>query len=179
MNVPNASAPPTTKSHLSGSDSGYGTASHLAISLDSSEPATQTADPRKRIHCSDDEGIQSLASENDDIGSEASNMMTRAAMTGQALISVFLAENQQFRALCEKSLGRIDKQRFLANLRRLLESFHKNLLTEAKSEGEKAVARLLRQRRGRLRISQKPHCSNRRGIGRAGRAHRPRNHDRG
>jgi hypothetical protein len=75
-------------------------------------------------------------------------------MAGKAFIRVFLAEEPQFRLLCEKAMGHMDKERFVKNLRRLLKSFYKNLSVEAKNEAEKAVTRLLRSRRGRLRISR-------------------------
>ena len=49
----------------------------------------------------------------------------------------------------------MDRQHFAENVCRLLGSFYKNLLAEAKSEAEKAVAGLLRRRQGRLWISQR------------------------
>lgn len=151
-----------TKSKRSVDDSGYGSASRPATLAESSEPAIQGNDleshaaiKRDGTEVSEDQDLQSLASEIDDIGSRASDTTTRVGLTGQVLIGVFLAEHPQFRALCEKVLARIDKQRLAENLRRLLRSFHKNLMTEAKSESEKAVARLLQRRRGRLQISQR------------------------
>lgn len=42
----------------------------------------------------------------------------------------------------------------MTNMRRLLKSFHKSLLEESQTEAETAIARLLRSRRGRDRISE-------------------------
>ncbi|KAH7108978.1 hypothetical protein EDB81DRAFT_673156 [Dactylonectria macrodidyma] len=139
-------------------DSGYASASRVAtwtVLSDSNfrddvePPASQN--PYDVIHPSDE--IQSLSSDNDDIGSQASDETTNEGMTGKALIRVFLAEEPQFRALCEKALAKMGRQRFVENLRRLLKSFHKNLSEEAETEAEKAVVKLLHSRRGRLQIS--------------------------
>jgi len=147
------------KSSLSEYDSGYGSQSRPAMTVETYESPVQ----RKELKLNTAEGhdcarsdcdIRSLASEND-ISSQASTEMSKTVLSGQALISIFLAEDPQFKALCEKVLAQIDKQRFLENIQRLLRSLYKNLSTEARSEGEKAVARLLRQKQGRLRICQR------------------------
>ena len=150
------------KSSLSEFDSGHGSVSRPARSAEFSEPGiqgndlqSQAVDTLDHTDVSKDYDIQSLASENDDIGSQVSTETMEAGLTGQALIGAFLADNSQFRALCDKVLPQIDTQRFAENVRRLLRSFYKNLLMEAKSEGERAIARLLRRRRTRLRISER------------------------
>ncbi|KAI9691661.1 MAG: hypothetical protein M1822_007732 [Bathelium mastoideum] len=143
-------------------DSGYVSASRPETSVESPEPAIQednleshVIDKGDRTRVSEDYDIQSLATEIDDSGSQVSNETTRAELTGQTLLGIFLAEDSRFRELCEKALIRLDRQRFVENLQRLFRSFHKNLLTESESEAEKAVARLLRRRRERLHISQR------------------------
>jgi hypothetical protein len=141
-------------------DSGYASASRPATLGVSSESAfndnmesISLRNPREPKFPHDND-IQSLASDSDDINSQASNETTSEAITGKALIRVFLVEEPNFRPLCEKAMTRMGTQRFVENLRRLLKSFHKNLATEAEVEAEKSVARLLRSRRGRLRICQ-------------------------
>lgn len=47
----------------------------------------------------------------------------------------------------------MDTPRFVRNLVQILRGLHKNLLAEANTETGKAVARLLRSKRGRTRIS--------------------------
>ncbi|RYP58958.1 hypothetical protein DL771_011047 [Monosporascus sp. 5C6A] len=139
-------------------DSGYASASRPASLTASSQAAFQNGpQPRtseimhETTHPPDE--IESLASDNDDIGSQASYETTRAEIDGKGLIKMFLAEEPQFRDLCEKAMGKMERQRFAENLRRLLKSFHKSLTKEAVTEPQKAVAGLLRSRRGRLRIS--------------------------
>lgn len=150
----------TTKSNLSEYDSGYGSESRptmtekayeLPVQRNESKLSTAEGYGRAKL----DYDIRSLASENDDINSQASTEISKAVLSGQALMSMFLAEDPKFRALCEKVLAQIDKQRFLENIQRLLRSLYNNLSTEARSEGEKAVAKLLRERQGRLRICQR------------------------
>lgn len=141
-------------------DSGYASASRpatLAVPSESAfrddikSPAARKLDETSHSYNND---ILSLASDNDDIGSQVSNETTYQEMTGKALIRVFLSEDTDFRSICEKAMGHMGRQRFVENLRRLLKSFHKNLAAEAEAEAEKAVARLLRSRRGRLWISE-------------------------
>lgn len=149
-------------SHLkdSKSDSGYASASRPATEAVSSEPVLQHniepwADGRlDEIQYSYNEDIQSLPSDDDDIGSLVSNETTNEGLTGKALMRVFLAEEPEFGPLSEKLLTYIGRHRFVENMRRLLKSFYKNLSAEAEGETENAVAGLLRSRRGRLRISQ-------------------------
>ncbi|ODA79810.1 hypothetical protein RJ55_05406 [Drechmeria coniospora] len=101
-----------------------------------------------------EEEAKSVASDEGDIGSQTSEGTTYEDLTGKALIRVFLAEEPRFRLLCENAMSNMSRQRFVENMRRLLKSLHKGLLSEAKSEAERAVAALLCSRRGRLRISQ-------------------------
>jgi hypothetical protein len=101
-----------------------------------------------------DHDILSLASDIDDVRSQASNETTYEEITGKALIRVYLAEEPQFRALCEKALAEMSRRRFVKSMCHLLESFHKSLSEEAGTDRERAVADLLRSKRGRLRISQ-------------------------
>jgi hypothetical protein len=142
-------------------DSGYASASHPMTLIASSEPAFRDrsvdcppGDKPLETKYQYDNEIQSLPSDNDDINSQVSNETTYEGMAGKALIRVFLAEEPRFRSLCEKFMAHMDRKRFIENMRRLLKSFHKSLSSEAESEAEKAIARLLRSRRGRLRISR-------------------------
>jgi hypothetical protein len=142
-------------------DSGYASASRPQTFSTSSEepfqdnnielPPAGNRNERKDLH---DNEIESLPSDNDDTGSQASNETTNEEMAGKALLRVFLANEPQFRSLCEKAMTEMGNKRFVANMQRLLKSFHRNLLTEAEAETEKAIAKLLRSKRGRLRISQ-------------------------
>lgn len=144
-------------------DSGYASASVSAEMMVSSDSVS-----REIIHSpgayepvisrqKNEYDVQSYSSEDDEIGSQRSFQTTREEMTGKALIRLFLAEEPRFRSLCEKALEQMDQARFVRNLRRLLKSFHKNVSAEAEVSSEKAVANLLRSRRGRLRISQDLH----------------------
>ncbi|KAL6828399.1 hypothetical protein V8C40DRAFT_286390 [Trichoderma camerunense] len=101
-----------------------------------------------------DDDIRSVVSDVDDIRSQMSDATTNEGMTGKALIRSFLAEQPQFKALCEKALDKMDRQRFVKNMSRLLKSFHILLTEEAESAAEKAVAGLLRSKRGRRRIGE-------------------------
>lgn len=113
------------------------------------EPEESTRDTMPQI-----DEIMSITSDIDDIGSQASGETTREAMTGKALIIMFLQEHSMFRSLCERALCGMSRERFVKNMTRLLRSFHKDLLQEARSESEKAAAKLLRSERGRSRISE-------------------------
>lgn len=122
-----------------------------AINFISSLEKSEDADD---IELRSDDDIRSVASEGDDIRSQISDVTTNEGMTGKALIRAFLAEQPRFGALCEKALTKMNRQRFIENMSRLLRSFHKGLAEEAKSEAEKVVTGLLRSKRGRRRISE-------------------------
>ncbi|KAH7303469.1 hypothetical protein B0I35DRAFT_179231 [Stachybotrys elegans] len=142
-------------------DSGYGTAPQPMSAEASSESHQRDTDSQTRAyamsheHPIPEEDIQSLASDKDDMHSQVSVVTTTEAMAGKALVGLMLVGDAQFRSLSEKAIVRMGRQRFVENLRRLLKLFYKNLLAEAKDEGRKATARLLRSRRGRLRISNR------------------------
>ncbi|KAF3075071.1 hypothetical protein CFAM422_002863 [Trichoderma lentiforme] len=145
-------------------DSGYGSASRRATTTLPSVSGLQNdvddvTSPEKvevenAILVQLDDDVRSVASEGDDIRSQISDVTTNEGMTGKALIRALLAEQPQFKALCEKALAKMNRQRFIENMSRLLRSFHKGLAEEAKSEAEKVVTRLLRSKRGRRRISE-------------------------
>ncbi|KAL6696124.1 hypothetical protein J3F84DRAFT_373091 [Trichoderma pleuroticola] len=145
-------------------DSGYGSASRRAATtvpsasdlqndIDDVAPHEQ-AEVKIDMPVQLDDDIRSVVSEGDDIRSQISDVTTNEGMTGKALIRAFLAEQPHFKALCEKALAKMNRQRFIENMGRLLRSFHKGLAEEAKSEAEKVVTRLLRSKRGRRRISE-------------------------
>ncbi|KAL7936336.1 hypothetical protein V8C35DRAFT_254880 [Trichoderma chlorosporum] len=141
-------------------DSGYGSASQratttvpLTFDIDAIESREKVKVEAENLVQSDDD-IRSVVSEDDDIRSQTSDATTNEGMTGKALIRAFLAEQPHFRALCEKALDKMNRQRFIDNMSRLLKSFHMWLAEEAKSEAEKAVTGLLRSKRGRRRISE-------------------------
>jgi hypothetical protein len=140
-------------------DSGYVSASQPAtLSVPSASAfrdnlrSLAVHNPEEPRNPHDNDDIQSLVSDNDDISSQASDETTNEEMAGKALIRISLVEEPNFRPLCESAMAKMGTKRFVDNLRRLLKSFHKNLATEAETEAEKSVARLLRSRRGRLRI---------------------------
>ncbi|KAL6834007.1 hypothetical protein J3E69DRAFT_325707 [Trichoderma sp. SZMC 28015] len=145
-------------------DSGYASASRRATTTVPSVSGLQNdiddvASPEKAevenvISVSVDDDVRSVISEGDDVRSQISDVTTNEGMTGKALIRAFLAEQPQFKALCEKALAKMNRHRFIENMSRLLRSFHKGLAEEAKSEAEKVVTGLLRSKRGRRRISE-------------------------
>lgn len=139
-------------------DSAYVSASRTATLPDPSEPAHEGGGKSSResqhpqVYPGSDE-IQSLASDDEDIGSNTSHETTKEERVGQTLMRTFLAEEIGFRVLSEAALAELGRQRFAENMRRLLKHLHKGLKGEAQNEAEKAVAKLLRSRRGRWRIS--------------------------
>ncbi|KAL7911036.1 hypothetical protein GGI35DRAFT_332667 [Trichoderma velutinum] len=148
-------------------ESGYGSASRRAPTtvpsasgLRSDTDVTDAAMSPEKVEeeistpAQSDDDVRSVMPEDDDIRSQTSDATTDEGMTGKALIRSFLAEQPQFRALCEKALTKMSRQRFIENMCRLLNSFHLWLTDEAKSEAEKAVAGLLRSKRGRRRVSE-------------------------
>ncbi|PNP54333.1 hypothetical protein THARTR1_05540 [Trichoderma harzianum] len=139
-------APTTTVPSVSDLQNGIDAINYIS-SLEKAEDADDTK-------LTSDDDIRSVVSEGDDIRSQASDATTNEGMTGKALIRAFLAEQPQFKALCEKALDKMNRRRFIENMSRLLKSFHKGLAEEAKSEAEKVVTRLLRSKRGRRRISE-------------------------
>ncbi|KAI9147240.1 Ankyrin repeat domain-containing protein [Paramyrothecium foliicola] len=143
----------TISGYGTSSDSGYASLSRSLDHTEQSEKAIQI--PSEDLHGEDfREDIRSIVSDEDDIGSQVSEGSKDEVITGQALMRVFFTEQPSFRYLCDKALAKMGATRFQNNLRRLLKSFHKRLHVEAKTEAERAVAGLLRSRRGRLRISQ-------------------------
>ncbi|KAL8350115.1 hypothetical protein RB601_001390 [Gaeumannomyces tritici] len=138
-------------------DSGYGSTSRVPTLETSSRQSvfgiTELIEPQPSRSDLDDD-VRSMVSDNDDIASQATDETTAAAFTGKTLIRTFLSDQPRFMVLCEKASSAMGDERFVQNMRRLLKSFHKNLLREASTEGEKAVAKLLRSRQGRLRISR-------------------------
>lgn len=99
--------------------------------------------------------VRSIASEADDMESQTSFTATVEGMAGKGktLIGEALAEQPQFKALCEKALEKMNRERFVENMVRLLKSFHECLAEEAGSGAEKAVTQLLLSKRGRRQIS--------------------------
>ncbi|KAM0521217.1 hypothetical protein ACHAPE_002692 [Trichoderma viride] len=99
--------------------------------------------------------VRSISSEADDMESQTSFTATIEAMAGKgkALIGEALAEQPQFKSLCEKALVKFNRERFVKNMVRLLKSFHECLAEEAESGVEKAVTQLLLSKRGRTQIS--------------------------
>lgn len=145
-------------------DSGYGSASRQATTTvpsisdlrDNSEvvESLEKDEVGNYMQMQLDDDIRSVVSEGDDIRSQRSDATTNEGITGKALIRAFLAEQPAFKGLCEKALGKMSKQRFVQNMSRLLRSFHVWLAEEAESEAQKAIAELLRSKRGRRRISE-------------------------
>jgi hypothetical protein len=107
------------------SDSGYATASRKQLTVPSESGLRDSVKPIATELMYDD--IQSIASDTDNIRSQASNETTSEEITGKALIRVYLAEESQFRTLCEKALRKMSTKRFVENMCQLLKSFHKSL----------------------------------------------------
>ncbi|KFA76187.1 hypothetical protein S40288_10098 [Stachybotrys chartarum IBT 40288] len=102
-------------------------------------------------NASSSEDLQFLASEEHDIPSEASVETTNETMAGKAILGLMLLDHTEFRSLSERLLVGMGEQGFVKSLRLLLKLFYKNIMVEAKDEGQRAVAKALRNRRGRLR----------------------------
>lgn len=96
---------------------------------------------------------ESIPSDQQDIGSQTSQRTMDEAHTVRALVRVFLVEEPQFRGICDVAIPALGRNRFVRNLRRLLKRFHLDLLNEARDGTEETVAKLLRSRRGREKIS--------------------------
>ena len=124
---------------------GYGSApraASLSVDLEAAHqkhPEAPTAEVTDETTHSPEE-VASLASDNDDSGSQASNKTTHAETDGKGLIAIFLAEDTEFRALCQEAMAKMKRQRFVENLLRPLKSFHKNLTDEAVTEAQEVVA---------------------------------------
>ncbi|KAF2994876.1 hypothetical protein E8E14_001813 [Neopestalotiopsis sp. 37M] len=101
-----------------------------------------------------DDDIQSILSVEDDLQSRHSAQTTSYEMKGKFRIGRFLAQDQQFRPLCDQAILQMNQIRFADNVRRLLKIFHGDLAAEAQTEPQKATVKLLRSRRGRYRIGQ-------------------------
>lgn len=99
------------------------------------------------------DGLELLALDPDDISSQSSVETSIDEMTGKTLIGLGLSENIHFRDICEKILNEFGRDRFVHQLRISLKAFHENLREDAADEAQMATARLLKSRRGRLRIS--------------------------
>jgi hypothetical protein len=140
-------------------DSGYVSGSRAASFEShsaSNHRATTQPSARNQFHNITDLGdMSSVISDPDDIGSLRSEETSYEVKTGEALIGVFLIQDTRFHTFCLESSTKMSKERFIRNLRRLLKSFYKNLREEAETESERAVARLLRSKYGRQRISEK------------------------
>ena len=96
---------------------------------------------------------ESIPSDQEDISSQTSQRTMDEAHTVRAIVRVFLAEEPQFRSICDVAIPALGRNRFVSNLRRLLKRFHLDLLNEARDGTEETVANLLRSRRGREKIS--------------------------
>ncbi|KAL9068418.1 MAG: hypothetical protein Q9157_006508 [Trypethelium eluteriae] len=131
----------------------YGNALQAASLRGSQEIVKMLLDAGADINAQGGEDVPLLLSDNKNIPTQAFENTIKEEAAGKADIRMSLFEEPQFRLLCDKIFA-WDRQRFVLNLQRLLESFYHNLSTEAESEAEKAVTRSLQSKRERLRISQ-------------------------
>lgn len=140
-------------------DSGYTSASRSYL-----QRAYSGSTARSRSHTSQTEIVENhghqpdefepICSDDDDISSQASHETTRRERDGKALIMLFLAEDHYIRDFCEKAMAGLTELQFVEKMRKLLKMFHKSLMEEAVGEVQKTTAKLLRSRRGRVRISR-------------------------
>lgn len=140
-------------------DSGYTSASRSNLPNSSSESILRgdVFDSETEIVDNHDQqpySVELVASNDDDIDSQASHETTRRERDGKALIMLFLAEDQYIRGFCGKAMVQLAEQQVVETMRKLLKMFHKNLMEEAVGEVQRTTAKLLRSRRGRVRISQ-------------------------
>jgi hypothetical protein len=139
-------------------DSGYG--SH--VPPDASDSATKKTpldmEELSFTEISDekpwDSDIKSASSLTDDINSQVSTRRSPQEVVAEEKLGFLLAQNEELRGLYEASLSKISKERLIQNLRRLLKQYHLDLCRAAKTNLEKATARLLRGRWSRVRIAQ-------------------------
>lgn len=99
-----------------------------------------------------DDDIRSVDSDTFDIGSEASLETTPVENEGKEYIAQFLSSDQELGPLFTRALSRMGRGKFTNTVRKLLKPYHRGLLQEAVTEREQLSVRLLRSRRGRLRI---------------------------
>jgi hypothetical protein len=139
-------------------DSGYGS----NVPPDASDSATKKTpldmEDLPFTEISDEEpwdsDIRSVASFTDDINSQVSTRRSPQEVVAEEKLGFLLAQNEELRGLYEASLSKISKERLIQNLRRLLKQYHLDLCRVAKTNLEKATARLLRSRWSRVRIAQ-------------------------
>jgi tetratricopeptide (TPR) repeat protein len=101
-----------------------------------------------------DDDIQSVESDKADIESLVSWKRTAHEVNGENLIRNLLVQNTQLTPLYRQALARMDKGRFVNNVRRLLKVYYLRLCQDAQTNLERETVRLLRRRWGRVRIAQ-------------------------
>lgn len=88
-----------------------------------------------------------------DTSSLNSHETTAREKDGKTYIAQFLAGDAELHMLCRGILGQVDKTTFANTGRKLLKTFYLGLLEDARTELEQQSVRLLKSRRGRVRIS--------------------------
>jgi len=103
----------------------------------------------------DDSGdIQSTDSVPDDIQSQVSMHRTQQEIAAREQLGELLAQHKELSPLYEIALSKINKERLVGNLRRMLKQYYLDLANTAQINLKKAVVQLLRSRWDRIRISQ-------------------------
>lgn len=69
-------------------------------------------------------------------------------------LSVLLSQNSDLRPLCEEALRRMDEDRFVDQLQRLLKQYCSDLIQNAENNLEQATSRMLKSRLSRIRIAR-------------------------
>jgi tetratricopeptide (TPR) repeat protein len=89
-----------------------------------------------------------------DNSSVSSHVTTAREKDGKAHIAYLLATDPELRILCSRVMGERKKADFVDTGHRLLKAFYLGLLGDAQTELQKQSVRLLKSRRGRMRISR-------------------------
>lgn len=102
-----------------------------------------------------DEDCFSVASNDDDIASQAATRRTRPEILAVRQLGAFFADLEDLRPLHEAALARLGPQRFQENYRRILKLYVLKLQNEAHFPVEKDTVAVLRSRMNRLNIAQR------------------------
>jgi hypothetical protein len=102
-----------------------------------------------------DYDIMSIVSDRDEIGSRFAVKRTPQEIVAEEYLGILLAQNEALEPLFEKAFARIEKHRFVENLRRLLKRYYLDLSRHAENNLERATIHLLRTRWSRRRIAQR------------------------
>lgn len=98
--------------------------------------------------------IRSIISDKDELYSHEPARRSDQEITAEEHLGLLLAQNDKLRPLWVEALTRMEEERFVNNLRRLLKIFYLDLLQDAKTNLQQVTVRLLRQRWSRMSIAR-------------------------